>query len=248
VFTGLVQATAEVIGVREAAEGRALTIACPLREADVTIGASVAVSGVCLTVTSRPSGAEGTSRPSGAEGTSRPSGAEGTSRPSGAEGTACGAGRVEFEAAFETLRATTLGALAVGSRVNLEPSLRVGDPLGGHLVSGHVDGVAVVRSIARRGDAREVWIDVPAPLRRFVAVKGSVALDGVSLTVNEVDASGFAIGLIPHTLGVTTLGSLAPGVRLNLEVDVLARYVARLLEAGDGGLTRATLEQAGFVP
>jgi riboflavin synthase len=239
VFTGLVQATAEVIGVREAAEGRALTIACPLREADVTIGASVAVSGVCLTVTSRPSGAEGTSRPSGAEG---------TSRPSGAEGTACGAGRVEFEAAFETLRATTLGALAVGSRVNLEPSLRVGDPLGGHLVSGHVDGVAVVRSIARRGDAREVWIDVPAPLRRFVAVKGSVALDGVSLTVNEVDASGFAIGLIPHTLGVTTLGSLAPGVRLNLEVDVLARYVARLLEAGDGGLTRATLEQAGFVP
>jgi riboflavin synthase len=212
VFTGLVQATAEVIGVREAAEGRALTIACPLREADVTIGASVAVSGVCLTVTT------------------------------------FGAGRVEFEAAFETLRATTLGALAVGSRVNLEPSLRVGDPLGGHLVSGHVDGVATVRSIAHRGDAREVWIDVPAPLRRFVAVKGSVALDGVSLTVNEVDATGFVIGLIPHTLGVTTLGGLAPGVRLNLEVDVLARYVARLLEAGDPGLTRATLDQAGFVP
>jgi riboflavin synthase len=221
VFTGLVQATAEVIGVREAAEGRALTIACPLREADVTIGASVAVSGVCLTVASRPSGAEATSG---------------------------GAGCVEFEAAFETLRATTLGALVVGSRVNLEPSLRVGDPLGGHLVSGHVDGVAVVRSIAQRGDAREVWIDVPAPLRRFVAVKGSVALDGVSLTVNEVDATGFAIGLIPHTLGVTTLGGLAPGVRLNLEVDVLARYVARLLEAGDPGLSRATLEQAGFMP
>ena len=215
-FTGLVQATAEVIGVREAAEGRALTIACPLRDADVTIGASVAVSGVCLTVTSRSSGAE--------------------------------AGRVEFEAAFETLRATTLGALAPGSRVNLEPSLRVGDPLGGHLVSGHVDGVAVVRSIAHRGEAREVWIDVPAPLRRFVAVKGSVALDGVSLTVNEVDATGFAIGLIPHTLAVTTLGRLAAGVQLNLEVDVLARYVARLLEAGDPGLTRATLEQAGFVP
>lgn len=211
-FTGLVQATAEVIGVREAAEGRALTIACPLRDADVAIGASVAVSGVCLTVT------------------------------------VCEAGRVEFEAAFETLRATTLGALAVGSRVNLEPSLRVGDPLGGHLVSGHVDGVGVVRSIAHRGDAREVWVDVPAPLRRFVAVKGSVALDGVSLTVNEVDATGFAIGLIPHTLSVTTLGGLAPGVRLNLEVDVLARYVARLLEAGGPGLTRAALEQAGFVP
>ena len=206
-FTGLVQATAEVIGVREAAEGRALTIACPLRESDVTIGASVAVSGVCLTV---------------------------TSRPSGAEGTVCGAGLVEFEAAFETLRATTLGALATGSRVNLEPSLRVGDPLGGHLVSGHVDGVAVVRSIAHRGEAREVWIDVPAPLRRFVAVKGSVALDGVSLTVNEVDATGFAIGLIPHTLAVTTLGRLAAGVQLNLEVDVLARYVVHYLSSVPG--------------
>jgi riboflavin synthase len=158
---------------------------------------------------------------------------------------------VELDVAFETLRLTTLGSLAVGSRVNLEPSLRVGDPLGGHIVSGHVDGVAVVRSIAARGDAREVLIDVPEPLRRLIAPKGSVALDGVSLTVNEVDATGFSVGLIPHTLSVTTLRDLATGTRLNLEVDVLARYVARLLDASHGGHTgvsRKTLIDTGFLP
>jgi riboflavin synthase len=157
---------------------------------------------------------------------------------------------VRFEAAFETLGKTTLGECTVGSRVNLEPSLRVGDPLGGHLVSGHVDGVVTVRSVTARGDAREVWLDVPPALRRFVAAKGSVALDGVSLTVNEVDATGFAVGLIGHTLAVTTLADRTPGARMNLEVDVLARYVARLLEtadAGDGGLRWKTLLDAGFV-
>lgn len=210
-FTGLVQAMGDVVAVREAAEGRALEVAAPLSASDLAIGASVAVQGVCLTVT------------------------------------ASGAGRCTFQAAFETLSRTTLGALAVGDRVNLEPSLRVGDPLGGHLVSGHVDGIATVRSIAPRGDAREVWIDVPEPLRRFVAQKGSVALDGVSLTINEVDATGFAVGLIPHTLAVTTLGALARGARLNLEVDVLARYVARLLDASPS-VSHRTLVDAGFVP
>jgi riboflavin synthase len=150
--------------------------------------------------------------------------------------------------AFETLRRTTLGERAVGDRINLEPSLRMGDALGGHLVSGHVDGVAVVRTVAPRGEAREVWIEAPAELLRYVATKGSVALDGTSLTVNEVDRTGFAVGLVPHTLRVTTLGELSPGARLNLEVDLLARYVERLLARGDapGGVTLELLREAGF--
>ncbi len=129
----------------------------------------------------------------------------------------------------ETLDLTTLGTLAVGSRVNLEPALRAGDALGGHLVSGHVDGVAEVIDV--RGDARSVRVRFrcPAPLARYVARKGSVAIDGVSLTVNEVDGERFGVNLIPHTQSVTTLGELAVGRRVNFEVDQVARYVERLL-------------------
>ncbi|MBV9343487.1 MAG: riboflavin synthase [Gammaproteobacteria bacterium] len=130
----------------------------------------------------------------------------------------------------ESLALTTLGELRVGSRVNLEPALRAGDPLGGHLVSGHVDGVAEVRESRPDGRSTRVLVAAPAALRRFIAPKGSVTLDGVSLTVNEVHADTFGINLIPHTQSVTTLGSLNPGARLNLEVDLLARYLARLLE------------------
>jgi riboflavin synthase len=128
----------------------------------------------------------------------------------------------------ETLRVTTLGDQRVGSRVNLEPALRAGDSLGGHWVSGHVDGIAVVRHTAR--DARSLYarLAAPAPLARYIARKGSVTLDGVSLTVNEVDGLDFSINLIPHTLEATTLGALENGSRLNLEIDVLARYVERL--------------------
>ncbi|MFV8754329.1 riboflavin synthase [Nannocystaceae bacterium ST9] len=135
------------------------------------------------------------------------------------------------DAAFETLALTTLGALEVGDRVNLEPALRLGDPLGGHMVSGHVDGIASLRSVEARGEARECWFDVPEPLRRYVAVKGSVTVDGVSLTVNRIDTHGFMVGLIPHTLAQTTLGELCErgSGRVNLEVDLLARYVERLL-------------------
>lgn len=157
------------------------------------------------------------------------------------------------EAAFETLAVTSLGALAVGSRVNLEPALRLGDALGGHLVSGHVDGLARLRSRDARGDAALLWFDVPAELLPFLAVKGSACLDGVSLTINEVDARGFAVGLIPHTLAVTTLGDRAVGDALNLEVDLLARYVARLLEfkptaPAAAGVTHETLVRAGYIP
>jgi riboflavin synthase len=136
----------------------------------------------------------------------------------------------------ETLSLTTLGDLTTGSPVNLEPSLRAGDALGGHLVSGHVDGVGEVTTIG--GDARSTRIEivVPPPLARYIARKGSVAVDGVSLTINEVQAATFGINLIPHTQAVTTLGALRTGTRVNVEVDQMARYVERLLsESGRSG-------------
>jgi riboflavin synthase len=128
----------------------------------------------------------------------------------------------------ETLNVTTLGGKRVGARVNLEPALRAGDSLGGHWVSGHVDGIAEVQSSVE--DARSLRVELSAPkeLARYIARKGSVTLDGVSLTVNAVDGVKFSINLIPHTLEVTTLGALARGARLNLEIDLLARYVERL--------------------
>jgi riboflavin synthase len=127
----------------------------------------------------------------------------------------------------ETLRLTTLGALEQGAPVNLEAALRAGDPLGGHLLSGHVDGLATVIALQSEARSLRVDIEVPAGLERYVAAKGSVALDGVSLTVNAVEGRVFGVNLIPHTVEVTTFGHLAVGQRLNLEVDMLARYVER---------------------
>ena len=133
------------------------------------------------------------------------------------------------DVSHETLSLTTLGQLEVGSAVNLEPALRAGDRLGGHLVSGHVDGIAHVASTGRDGDSLRVRVTVPDDLARYIARKGSVTLDGVSLTVNEVEGATFGVNLIPHTQVVTTLGQLQPGARLNLEVDQMARYVERLV-------------------
>ena len=135
----------------------------------------------------------------------------------------------------ETLALTTLGNWRTGEAINLEPALRAGDPLGGHLVSGHVDGLAHL--VTRHQDGRSLRLRwrAPAALARFIASKGSVALDGVSLTVNEVEGAEFGVNLIPHTQQVTTLGALAPGASVNLEIDVMARYAARLLESGAGG-------------
>ncbi len=132
----------------------------------------------------------------------------------------------------ETLALTTLGALAVGARVNLEPALRAGDVLGGHLVSGHIDGLARVTSVEADARSRRLTIGVPPELMRYIARKGSVTVDGVSLTVNEVAGSSFGVNIIPHTQAVTTLGTLAAGDQVNLEVDQLARYVERLLTPG----------------
>jgi riboflavin synthase len=136
---------------------------------------------------------------------------------------------LSFDAVPETLARTTLGTLAPGGRVNLEPALRAGEPLGGHMVQGHVDGVARVRSVDVEGDGRRVWFDPPAELLRYLVEKGSVSIGGVSLTVAEVDGAGIAVALVPHTLAVTTLGGLEPGDQVNVEVDVLAKYVEKLL-------------------
>jgi riboflavin synthase len=129
----------------------------------------------------------------------------------------------------ETLELTTLGELRPGAAVNLELALRAGDALGGHLVSGHVDGVARILEASGDARSRRLTIGVPAPLARYLAPKGSVAVDGVSLTVNAVDATSFGVNIIPHTQTATTLGALTTGARVNLEVDQVARYLARLL-------------------
>ncbi len=136
-----------------------------------------------------------------------------------------------FDAVPETLARTSLGRLGPGSRVNLEPALKAGDALGGHYVQGHVDGTGRVRSVEPEGEGRRIWIDAPPEALRYCVEKGSVAMDGVSLTVAGLDEAGFAAALVPHTLAVTTLGSLAPGDEVNLEADVLAKYVERLTRA-----------------
>lgn len=143
---------------------------------------------------------------------------------------ATGENNFSVDAAAETLRVTTVGRWQKGTRVNLERSLKIGDELGGHLVSGHVDGIATLTAREDLTDMARLTLRVPKALARFIAQKGSVALDGVSLTVNDVAGEQFSVLIIPHTLSVTTLGALKAGDALNLEVDVMARYAARLME------------------
>ena len=198
-FTGIVTDIGEVIAAEPRAQGLArLKIACGYDPQTIDIGASIACSGVCLTVVAR-----------------------------GEEGK-----RAWFavDAAAETLRTTTVGGWQRGTRVNLERALKIGDELGGHVVAGHADGLANVIAREDLTDMARFTFRSPAQLSRFIATKGSVALDGVSLPVNEVAGDTFAVLIIPHTLTVTTLGRLAAGDAVNLEVDLMARYVARLME------------------
>lgn len=214
-FTGLVQQVGRIASTQAEPEGRRLRVAAKFDLVQRADGASICVSGACLTVID-----------------------------SDEEG-------FWVQAAFETLDKTSLGGVGVGDPVNLEPSLRVGDPIGGHLVTGHVDGLATLERITPRGESMQMWFRVAPHLAAYVAAKGSVCLDGVSLTVNEVDGASFSVGVIPHTLSVTTLGQRRAGDAVNLEVDLLARYVARLLAVGDhggSGLTRDHLHKAGFLP
>jgi riboflavin synthase len=197
-FTGIVNDIGEVVAVEPRAEGLArLKIACGYDPETIAIGASIACSGVCLTVVGR-----------------------------GKDGN-----RTWFavDAAAETLRVTTVGAWQRGTRVNLERALKVGDELGGHIVVGHADGLATVVTREDLTDMARLSFYAPAELARFIAPKGSVALDGVSLTVNEAGDDTFGVLIIPHTLKVTTLGALAAGDHVNLEVDLMARYAARLM-------------------
>ena len=140
-----------------------------------------------------------------------------------------GPGWFAVQASGETLSKTTLGGWAEGTRVNLERAMRLGDELGGHIVSGHVDGVATVAEVRPDGESVRLTFEAPAGLAKYVAPKGSVALDGVSLTVNEVDGARFGVNIIPHTQVATTFGGLKPGDAVNMEIDMLARYVARLV-------------------
>ena len=143
-----------------------------------------------------------------------------------------GADWFAVEVSGESLAKTHLGDWKLGSRINLELSLKLGDELGGHLVYGHVDGVGLIASMTPEGGSMRFVFEAPSELARFVASKGSVAIDGISLTVNEVEENRFGVNIIPHTQAVTTLGQAKPGQRVNLEVDMLARYVQRLLEHG----------------
>lgn len=198
-FTGIVTDIGRVKAISPHEGGVRLHVATTgLAGADdpFQLGESIAVSGVCLTVTAITDAG------------------------------------FHADVSGETLRLTTLGARAVGDGVNLERALRAGDRLGGHLVSGHVDGLGRLRGRHADGLSERFAFTVPEPLRRYVAVKGSITVDGVSLTVNAVDDEGFAVNLIPHTLAHTTLGTLRDGDAVNLEVDGIARYVERLLLAG----------------
>jgi riboflavin synthase alpha subunit len=137
--------------------------------------------------------------------------------------------RIAFDAVPETVRRTALAGLAAGSEVNLEPALRAGEPLGGHYVQGHVDGLGRIRSVEPEGEGVRMSVEAPEAILRYCVEKGSIAVEGVSLTVAALDDEGFEVALVPHTLAATTLGALEPGRDVNLEVDVLAKYVERLV-------------------
>ncbi len=198
-FTGIVTDVGEVLSIEARGDLRRLRMACSYDPAGIDLGASIANSGVCLTVVDR--GNDGMRN------------------------------WFEVDAAAETLAKTTVGLWTIGRRVNLERALKIGDELGGHIVTGHVDGVA--RIVARKDFDGMAHFEILAPreLAKFIAAKGSVALDGASLTVNEVEDDKFTILLIPHTLAVTTWGEKGAGDPLNIEVDMMARYAARLAEA-----------------
>ncbi|HLU30117.1 MAG TPA: riboflavin synthase [Acidimicrobiia bacterium] len=195
-FTGIVEHLGTVLTVDEVPRGRTFQVDTGPLAADVAVGDSIAVNGVCLTAVA-------------------------VSTPA-----------VTFQVMGETLDRTSIGQLGAGDVVNLERPMAAAGRFDGHIVQGHIDGVGTVRSVDADGEGSRMWVDVPADLMRYIVEKGSVTLDGVSLTVAGVDETGLDVALIPHTLAVTTLGRRRPGEKVNLEVDVLAKYVERLLGAG----------------
>ena len=201
-FTGIITAIGTIRETREQGDLRAV-IACPYDPAHMAIGASIACSGVCLTVVER--------------------------------GGEAGDAWFAVDISGETVSRTAPGQWTAGRKLNLEQALKLGDELGGHIVTGHVDSVGHVVSVEPEGDSHRVWISVPADIAPFIAPKGSVTVEGVSLTVNEVvdQADGtahFSLNIIPHTWEVTILGEMVAGRPVNIEIDVLARYLARMRE------------------
>ena len=191
-FTGIITDVGRVRQVKRG-DGLDLTIATAYDPASIDLGASIACSGVCLTVV------------------------------------AIEPGTFVVQASGETLSCSTLGDWVDGAPVNLERAMKLGDELGGHLVTGHVDGVGCILERRPDGESVRFSFEMPLALAPYIASKGSIAVDGISLTVNEVDASSFGVNIIPYTLAHTSLGGAAPGQRVNLEIDPIARYVARLL-------------------
>jgi riboflavin synthase len=215
-FTGIVQTTGVVQAVRPGATHTRLAIEAPKLPRPISTGASISVSGVCLTVT--------------------------TSDPSS----------LEFDVIPETLSRTTLGSLRTGSHVNLEPSLRAGDPLDGHVVQGHIDGVARVNAISKDKDGHTVRFEADETLMSYIIPKGSVAIDGVSLTVAKVFGDEeFSVALIPTTLALTTLGQLRIGDRVNIETDIFVRTIVTTMQRWRGdtpaaAVTMDMLRENGF--
>ena len=193
-FTGIVTDIGKIVSITPRNDVRRLTIGTAYDTSTIELGASIACSGVCLTVVSMQPGS------------------------------------FDVEAAPETLAITTVQDWQAGRRINLERSLKIGDELGGHIVQGHADGMAEVIAREDLGETTRYTFEIPMALAPFVAMKGGVALDGTSLTVNEVDGARFTCLLIPHTLSHTTWGDVVAGSRVNIEVDMMARYAARLAE------------------
>ncbi|MGB1553231.1 MAG: riboflavin synthase [Candidatus Puniceispirillaceae bacterium] len=193
-FTGIITAIGQIEELKDAGD-RWLKVTTPWACDKIDLGASIACSGVCLTVVERADN------------------------------------WFAVEVSAESLSRTTIGGWQKGSQINLERALRLGDELGGHIVSGHVDGLASIEAITPIGDSHKLDIRVPEDVSKFIAEKGSVTLDGVSLTVNEVEGSCFAVNIIDHTWTHTTLGHATIGQKLNLEIDMLARYVSRLISS-----------------
>jgi riboflavin synthase len=196
-FTGIVTDVGQVRHLEKRGDTH-IVIATHYDVSGVDLGASIACSGICMTVVDK-----------------------GSAKDRWFAVTASG----------ETLSKTTLGDWKVGDQINLERPMRVGDELGGHIVTGHVDSIAEILRITPEGESTRITLQIPVALSRYVAPKGSVALDGVSLTVNEVDGARFGVNIIPHTSKVTTFGRQKLGTKVNFEIDLLARYVARLVKA-----------------
>jgi riboflavin synthase len=212
-FTGLIEDTGTVLSFQRRGEAGLLAVATTLPLAEIAIGDSVAVNGVCLTVTSKENRS------------------------------------LTFDVSPESIIRTTIGAASSGNRVNLERALKLGDRLGGHIVAGHVDCTGQLARAEQRSGNHQLLFTVPGDHARYLVEKGSVAIDGISLTVNSVSRTGFSVNIIPHTFSHTTLAALRSGDQVNIETDIIGKYVERLVTPwqSQSGLSMKTLAENGFI-